>query len=93
MATNKKKNKTAFSKKLAGWILIGDLILSISTLGICVLAILYSFQGSLPYLVSVISVFNLSTGYVLGKYFDKSRAENTKNGIVYDIAMNKDVDC
>jgi hypothetical protein len=94
MAVNKKNNKPAFSKKLAGWILAGDLILSISTLGICVLAILNNFQGSLPYLVSLIGLFNASTAFVLGKYFDKSKAENTSGGIVYEnMIRNPDVDC
>ena len=35
------------------------------------------------------------TGVVLGAYFNKSKAENTKGGIVYDAAMgvpNSDTD-
>ena len=76
------------SKTLAGVILAGDLLLSLATLGVTVLAILRDFTGGLPYLVALIGIYNVATGYVLGKYFDKSRAENTAGGIVYDTAMN-----
>ena len=81
-----KKRET--SKTLAGVIIAGDILLSLATLGVTVLAVLRDFDGGLPYLVSLIGIYNVSTGYVLGKYFDKSRAENTAGGIVYDTAMN-----
>lgn len=70
------KKKIEYSKKLASRILLGDVILSLSTLAICVLAILHDFSGGLPYLVSLIGIYNIATGYVLGKYFDKAKAEN-----------------
>lgn len=91
METN--KTKKAYSKQLAKWILIGDLILSICTLAICVLAIFKNYNGGLPYLVSLIGIYNIATGYVLGKYFDKSKAENIRGGIVYDSVINTDKDC
>ena len=81
-----KKRET--SKTLAGVIIAGDILLSLATLGVTVLAVLRDFDGGLPYLVSLIGIYNVSTGYVLGKYFDKARAENTAGGIVYDTAMN-----
>lgn len=80
-----KKRET--SKTLAGVIIAGDLLLSLATLGVTVLAVLRDFTGGLPYLVSLIGVYNVATGYVLGKYFDKSRAENTVGGIVYETAL------
>ena len=80
-----KKRET--SKTLAGVIIAGDLLLSLATLGVTVLAVLRDFAGGLPYLVSLIGVYNVATGYVLGKYFDKSRAENTAGGIVYETAL------
>lgn len=80
-----KKRET--SKTLAGMILGGDVLLSLATLGVTVLAILRDFSGGLPYLVALIGVYNAATGYVLGKYFDKARAENTAGGIVYDAAL------
>ena len=82
-----KKKQEQFSKRLAFTIIWGDIILSICTLAICVLAILKDYSGALPYLTSLIGIYNIATGYVLGKYMDKSKAENTKDGIVYDIAM------
>ena len=60
---------------------------TLATLGVTVLAVLRDFSGGLPYLVSLIGVYNVATGYVLGKYFDKSRAENTVGGIVYETAL------
>jgi hypothetical protein len=90
MKNDNNKVKKAYSKKLAAWIIWGDLILSIATLGISALAILRDYSGSLPYLVSLIGIYNMSTAYVLGKYFDKSTKENIKGGIVYDTAMNQD---
>ena len=84
----KRMKKRETSKTLAGVILAGDLLLSLATLGVTVLAILRDFTGGLPYLVALIGIYNVATGYVLGKYFDKSRAENTVGGIVYDAAMS-----
>ena len=70
----KRMKKRETSKTLAGVILAGDLLLSLATLGVTVLAILRDFTGGLPYLVALIGIYNVATGYVLGKYFDKSRA-------------------
>jgi hypothetical protein len=92
--SNKKKKKKEHSKLLSILILVGDLIISIGTLGICVLAILRDYAGTLPYLVALIGIYQAATAYVLGKYFDKSRAENTSGGIVYEnMIRNQDVDC
>ena len=70
------KNKKEFSKILAGGILISDVILSIATLILCFYAISVNFTGSLPYLVSLIGIYNMGSCYVLGKYFDKAKVEN-----------------
>lgn len=77
-----------FGKRIAVTVIVGDVLLSMATLGLCLLAILRSFMGGLPYLVAMIGVYNVATGYVLGKYFDKSKAENTAGGIVYETAMH-----
>lgn len=82
------QRKTSFSKVLAGLIISGDILLSVATLGLCWLSIRQSYAGSLPYLTALIGMYQVATGYVLGKYFDKSKAENTKGGIVYDTAVN-----
>ena len=96
-----KSSKKSFSKVIAMIILLGDIGLSLITLYLCYLAITLSFDGGLPYLVSLIGAYQIATGYVLGKYFSKSEKENIKGGIVYDTAMltavpnneEKDRDC
>jgi len=85
-----KKRRVEYSKRLAGTIIIGDILLSVATLGLCYLAVWRAYSGSLPYLVSLIGVFNVATGYVLGKYMDKSKAENVKK---IETNPNYDRDC
>ena len=87
MQDSSNKKAAAFSKRLALAVVVGDILLSFATLGLCLLAIWREFSGSLPYLTALIGVYNGATGYVLGKYMDKSKAENTSGGIVYDTAM------
>jgi len=85
--------KPAMSKVIAIIILIADVMLSAATLGLCYLAIINNYSGSLPFLTALIGMYQGATGYVLGKYMDKSKAENTKGGIIYDTAVNQDRDC
>ena len=85
--------KTATSKVIAIIILFADVILSAATLRLCYLAIINNFTGSLPFLTALIGMYQAATGYVLGKYMDKSKAENTVGGIIYDLAINTDRDC
>lgn len=85
--------KPATSKVIAIIILIADVILSAATLGLCYLAIINNYGGSLPFLTALIGMYQLATGYVLGKYMDKSKAENTKGGIVFETAVNTERDC
>ncbi len=85
--------KVSVSKVLAFTILAADIVLSLATLGLCCLAVLRDYSGSLPYLTALIAMYQGATGYVLGKYLDKSKAENTKGGIVYDSVMNTERDC
>ena len=91
----KPKKRMEFSKLLALLILLGDIALSAGTLYLCYLAITLNFSGELGYLVTLIGLYQVATGYVLGQYFSKSRAENTIGGIVYDLAIpnpNREVD-
>lgn len=86
-----KKKQEQFSKRLAKIVIVGDILLSIITLALCALSIMQQYTGAMPYLTALIGVYNAATGYVLGKYMDKSKAENTVGGIVYESAMS-DVD-
>lgn len=85
--------KVSVSKVLAFTILAADIVLSLATLGLCYLAVLRDYSGSLPYLTALIAMYQGATGYVLGKYLDKSKAENTVGGIVYDNVINSERDC
>ena len=58
-----------------------------AVLALCALAILRDYAGALPYLTTLIGALQAVTGVVLGAYFNKSKAENTKGGIVYDTAL------
>lgn len=75
------------SKLIALGVLGMDALATLAVLGLCALAILRQFQGALPYLTTLIGALQAVTGVVLGAYFSKSKAENTRGGIVYDAAL------
>ena len=79
------------SKVIAIGVLIIDAVATLAVLALCGLAIVRQFQGALPYLTTLIGALQAVTGVVLGAYFNKSKAENTKGGIVYDDAMRRPV--
>lgn len=83
----KEKRRGSFTKRIVLVVVVGDILLSFATLALCLLSILRNYMGGLPYLVSLIGVYNVATGYALGKMMDKSKAENTVGGIVYETAM------
>ena len=83
--------RMATSKVIAIGVLIMDAVAALAVLALCGLAILRRFEGALPYLTTLIGALQAVTGIVLGAYFHKSKAENTKGGIVYDTALGKDV--
>ena len=87
--------RMATSKVIAIGVLIMDAVATLAVLALCGLAIVRQFQGALPYLTTLIGALQAVTGVVLGAYFNKSKAENTKGGIVYDTALavsNSDTD-
>lgn len=75
------------SKVIAIGVLLMDAVATFAVLALCGLAILRQFDGALPYLTTLIGALQAVTGVVLGSYFNKSKAENTKGGIIYDAAM------
>ena len=79
--------RMATSKVIAIGVLIMDAVATLAVLALCGLAILRRFDGALPYLTTLIGALQAVTGVVLGAYFNKSKAENTKGGIVYDTAI------
>ena len=87
--------RMATSKVIAIGVLIMDAVATLAVLALCGLAILRRFEGALPYLTTLIGALQAVTGVVLAAYFGKSKAENTKGGIVYDTALgvsNSDTD-
>ena len=87
--------RMATSKVIAIGVLLMDAVATLAVLALCGLAIVRQFQGALPYLTTLIGALQAVTGVGLGAYFSKSKAENTKGGIVYDTALgvsNSDTD-
>ena len=82
-----KRSRKTISQTIALWVLKVDAAATFAVLGLCGLAILRRFDGALPYLTTLIGALQAVTGVVLGAYFNKSKAENTKGGIVYDTAL------
>ena len=82
-----KPRRMATSKVIAIGVLLMDAVATLAVLAICGLAIVRRFEGALPYLTTLIGALQAVTGVVLGAYFNKSKAENTKGGIVYDTAL------
>ena len=85
------KKAWATSKVIAIGVLLMDAVATLAVLALCGLAIVRRFDGALPYLTTRIGALQAVTGVVLGAYFSKSKAENTKGGIVYDDAMRRPV--
>ena len=89
------RKRMTTSKVIALGVLVMDAVATLAVLALCGLAIVRQFQGALPYLTTLIGALQAVTGVVLGAYFSKSKAENTKGGIVYDTALgvsNSDTD-
>lgn len=84
------KKKWTTSKFIAFAVLVTNFFVVMGVLMLCGLSILRNFTGALPYLTSMIALLEGANGYVLGHYFKKSTAENTRGGIVYDSAIGRD---
>jgi len=87
-----RRRRRTTSKVIAVGILLVDGVATMAVLALCGLAILRNYTGSLPYLTALVGALQASTAVVLAAYFNKSRAENTRGGIVYDSALGRDGD-
>ena len=93
--SGRRKKWPSTSHIIAIGVLMVDAAATFAVLALCALAILRNYAGALPYLTTLIGALQAVTGVVLGAYFNKSKAENTKGGIVYDTALgvsNSDTD-
>lgn len=80
------------SKLIALGLLAVDASATYAVLYLCWLSIRLQFTGSLPYLTALIGALQAATAVVLGAYFHKSKAENTRGGIIYDAALTREGD-
>ena len=85
--SGRRSKRPSTSHIIAIGVLMVDAAATFAVLALCALAILRDYAGALPYLTTLIGALQAVTGVVLGAYFNKSKAENTKGGIVYDTAM------
>ena len=89
--SGRRSKRPSTSHIIAIGVLMVDAAATFAVLALCALAILRNYAGALPYLTTLIGALQAVTGVVLGAYFNKSKAENTKGGIVYDDAMRRPV--
>ena len=93
--SGRRGKRPSTSHIIAIGVLLVDAAATFAVLALCALAILRDYAGALPYLTTLIGALQAVTGVVLTAYFGKSKAENTKGGIVYDTALgvsNSDTD-
>ena len=93
--SGRRSKRPSTSHIIAIGVLMVDAAATFAVLALCALAIRRNYAGALPYLTTLIGALQAVTGVVLGAYFNKSKAENTKGGIVYDTALgvsNSDTD-
>ena len=93
--SGRRSKRPSTSHIIAIGVLMVDAAATFAVLALCALAILRRFDGALPYLTTLIGALQAVTGVVLTAYFGKSKAENTRGGIVYDAALgvsNSDTD-
>ena len=83
------KKKKEFSKALLIQESALIWIMTISFLGLAALCIINNYTGSLPWLTAMISLPWTAYGVSQCFYYNKSKAENTKNGIKYESVMTE----
>lgn len=84
------KGYLSFSKLLVYAVLFIDYRATMVTLDLCYIAVSNNYTGSLPYLTALIAFLQAATATVLSFALNKSKAENTAGGIVYDSAIKRD---
>lgn len=81
--------KPEFSKWLIKQESVLIWIITLSYIGLAALAILRGFTGSLPWLSVLPGVAWTAYGVSQAFYYNKSKAENTRGGIVFEAAASK----
>ncbi len=89
MNENKSQSKLEFSKTL---LIQESILIWITTLAYIFLAfycIKYQYLGTLPWLTAGVSLPWAAYGISQGFYYNKSKKENTKDGIKYELALRE----
>ena len=79
----------SFSKLLVYAVLYIDYRATMATLELCYISVNNQYTGSLPFLTALIAFLQAATALVLASSLNKSKAENTAGGIVYDSTQVK----
>lgn len=88
------KKKTAFSKTLLVQESILIWIMTIAFIVLAFICIYKDFLGELPWLSAMVAFPWTAYGISQAAYYNKSKAENTKDGIIYETALqNIPEDC
>lgn len=88
-----REKKRSVSHIIAVGVLLVDAAAAAAVLFLCYLSICRGFTGTLPYLTALIGALQAAAAVVLAAYFNKSKAENTQGGIVYDMTIQTERDC
>ena len=70
------------------WVLIVWTVVNIAGFALAFYAVSRDFSGSLPWITGLVGVFDGAVATVLNKDTDKSKAENTTGGIIYEAAKS-----
>ena len=81
------KNRKEFSKVLLIQESALIWIMTLSFIGLAALCIIKDYVGSLPWLTAMVSLPWTAYGVSQCFYYNKSKAENTKDGIKYETVM------
>ena len=89
-----RKKRLGFTNRVATAVLGEGFLVTAACLAMCAASILRSFEGTLPYLSALIALEQVKVGVVLPFVINKSKAENTRGGITYEMAVQETrVDC
>ena len=82
-------NKKEFSKALLIQESALIWVMTLCFIGLAALCIIKDYTGSLPWLTAMVSLPWTAYGVSQCFYYNKSKAENTKDGIKYDTVMTE----
>lgn len=79
--------KLGFTNKTASFVLLEDAVITGFVLFLCCLCITREYTGTLAFLTALIGLQQAKSAVVITAVVNKSKAENTKGGIIYDSAL------